>query len=417
MPRPMTSLKLRNAGSVLTFAWTRDAFTASDAMAATGLTRTTVIGLCLDLVERGWLVELPDTRADGAQYQMGRPARRYALRDDRAVIVGVDAGLHTVTTRVVDLRGRVLALNRTVLEDSWPPAEERVAAIDDSITQALTSAGVDADAVLCLVVGVPAPTDAAGASPGGANGNWQRMNPDLGRRLHGRARTVIVENDANLAAIGEGTAGAGAGIDSYVTLLIGERFGAGLVVDGRLLRGSHGGAGELHPLSQIRGVGDADGIGNLLRRWVREAKDEDRIPATSPLSVLPHDGLHAEAVLRAAEEGDTFASAVVERAAERLACIAGVLGGLLDVDRVIFAGVMAPSLGPMLSSARRHLATLMDLPAPELVASALGGDVVGIGAVGRGLTWAHENVHELIADRGTVSDPESEERHPSDPAG
>lgn len=413
----MTSLKLRNAGSVLTFAWTRDAFTASDAMAATGLTRTTVISLCLDLVERGWLEELPDTRADGDRYQKGRPARRYAFRADRAVIVGVDAGLHTVTTRVVDLRGRVLALTRTLLEDSWPPAEERVAAIDHSIAQGLASAGVDGDAVLCLVVGVPAPADAAGDSPDGANGNWRRMNPDLRRRLRGRARTVIVENDANLAAVGEGTAGAGAGADSYATLLIGERFGAGLVIDGRLLRGSHGGAGEMHPLSQIRGVGDAHGIGNLLRSWVREARDEDRIPATSPLNALPHDGLHAEAVFRAAEEGDPFAAAVVDRAAERLARIAAVLAGMLDVERVIFAGVVAQSLGPMLSSARERLAKLMDLPPPELIASTLGGDVVGIGAVGRGLAWAHENVHTLIADRGAVSDARPGERHPSDPAG
>lgn len=392
------SPKLLNAAAVLTFAWDRDDFTASDAIAATGLTRTTVIGLCVELVERGWLTELPDSRTAGKHYQKGRPARRYAFHARRAVIVGVDAGMHTVTTRVADLRGHVLAHSSAPLAGDWPTGDERVVAIDDGITHGLALAGVDAAEVLCVVVGVPAPADAQGTSPEGAAGFWRRMNPDLVTHLHERGWTAIIENDANLAAIGEGGVGAGVGLDCYITLLSGERFGAGFVLNGRLVRGSRGGAGEMHPLSQVEGVGEAQGIGAIARDWAREAKEGHHIPAGSSLSGFTIEELNAAAVLHAADEGDPTALRIVDRAATRLARISALLGGLLDVDRIIVAGGVAESLTLLLSRAEAQLTGLMDLPPPELVASTLGSDVVSIGAVSRGLAWAKENVQTLIAD-------------------
>ncbi|MFT4136953.1 ROK family protein [Microbacterium sp.] len=395
---PGPSLKLLNAAAVLNFAWDHGAFTASDAIAATGLTRTTVIGLCVELVDRGWLIELPDTRVAGARYRKGRPARRYALHAKRAVVVGIDAGLHTVTTRVVDLRGEVLALSHTVPANVRPSPAERIATIDEGLSRALASAGVDPSAVLCLVVGIPAPTDARGESPRGWDEFWQRMNPGLATHLRDRGRQVILENDANLAAIGEGKVGAGVGVDSYVTLLTGERLGAGFVLDGRLVRGSHGGAGEMHPLIQLDGVWNADGIAAVLRGLVQAARNEGRIPAESVLSTLPPDGLDAEAVLHAADDGDPLASAIVDELALRLARVSALLAGMLDVERIIFAGGVADSLALLLSRAAPRMAELMALPPPELVASALGSEVVGIGAVGRGLAWARENLLSLIAD-------------------
>ena len=90
---------------MLSYAWQVSVFTASDAMAATGFTRSTVISLCDELVDRGWLTELANARSAGDAYSKGRPARRYALRTDAAVIVGVDAGQNTITASVADLAG------------------------------------------------------------------------------------------------------------------------------------------------------------------------------------------------------------------------------------------------------------------------------------------------------------------------
>src|SRR3954469_21907039 len=84
-------LRAINAWRVLEEAWDLGAFTATDVMAATGLTRSTVIGVCDELVDKGWLALLDDARAFG-DYRKGRPARRYALRAEAAYVVGVDAG-------------------------------------------------------------------------------------------------------------------------------------------------------------------------------------------------------------------------------------------------------------------------------------------------------------------------------------
>ena len=392
-----------SAAALLGFAWDREAFTASDAMAATGLTRTTVLGLCDGLLEKGWLIELADARSEGTQYRKGRPARRYEFPGRCAVVIGIDAGIHTVTTQITDLRGEVLSHASAMLVGPWPTAEERLTAINRGIDDGLAAAGATPDEVLCVVVGVPAPTDAAGRSPEGRNRFWARMNPGLGEHLRGRGWTAIVENDANLAAVAEGAVGSGQGLDSFVALLAGERIGCGFVVDGRLLRGSRGGAGESHPLDLIAGVGDADGIGYVAREWAREAKRRGGIPPDSPLFAVPDDELGSEAVLRAADRGDPTAEEIVVRIAERLARICAVLGGLLDVDRIILAGGVAESLTLLLDRTAPRLAELIELHPPQLVTSTLGSEVVTIGAVRRALAWCQDNLSTLIDDSSPVA--------------
>jgi predicted NBD/HSP70 family sugar kinase len=380
-----------NAAAVLDRAWDVEAFTAADAMAATGLTRSTVIALCDELVDLGWLRELPNARAADEEYRKGRPARRYGLRADAGAVVGVDAGQHCVTAAVADLRGRELARARAEVDPDG--AAGRLAAADAVVAEALGRAGVAAASVLCAAVGVPAPTDGRGDSPEGAF--WARMNPGYAAHFRGRGWLTEVENDANLAALAEGAVGAGAGASSYVTLVSGERFGAGYVVDGHLVRGRRGGAGELGLLALVEGVGSAHGVGALLREWALEARARGAVPEASPLARTPLGRLGAEAVLKAAEAGDAAALGLVERMAERLARICAILGGLLDVERIVFSGAVAASLDPVLRRAAERLAELTPPPAPELVASTLGGGVVSVGALTRALELVRANAMAL----------------------
>ena len=85
------------------------------------------------------------------------------------------------------------------------------------------------------------------------------------QELHGW--TVLLENDANLAALGERWRGSGAGVDDLVVLLAGERLGAGVLESGRLLHGRGGAAGEMGYLDLVEGVGSSDGIASLARQW------------------------------------------------------------------------------------------------------------------------------------------------------
>ncbi|ATG53138.1 transcriptional regulator [Brachybacterium vulturis] len=380
-------------------------FTASDAMAATGLTRATVLGVCGELEQAGWLHEVSGERVEGA-VQRGRPARHYALRAEAAVIVGVDAGQHTVMARAVDLRGMELAAARRAIDGELDgrdedqcaaAAESRVQAVRDLVDLVLEQAGVGTRRRLLTVVGVPAPVDSVGRSPSVDSAFWPAMNPDLVGALDG---AVQVENDANLAVLAEHALTAPhARTEHVAALLMGERFGAGLIVDGRLLRGTAGGAGEMRFLDDVLGDSrGADGVAALARRWTLEA-----LAAGQPspaLAALPVEALSAVDVFAAARDGDPLAQEVLDRIAARLARIVAILSSLLGVERVVVAGAIAEAIEPVLERSRLELAGIAAAPLPQLVASTLGRDVVVRGAIELALARLREDPLELLAPDG-----------------
>ena len=436
-------MRRANRQALLQHALGAKAFTAADAMAATGLTRATVLGVCAELEQAGWLEEAPAER-DGAASR-GRAARRFALRAQAGILLAVDAGQHTLAARAADLRGRELAAERLVLEDAplvdddleagAAAAERRLEALRALLDRVSARAGargpVDAaraegshdaagavDALtaagaadgrgtagaprLLTVVGVPAPVDAGGRSPSGDAGYWPAMNPGLVDALDG---PVLVENDANLAALAERAhlALSGADADHLAALLMGERFGAGLVVDGRLLRGADGGAGEMRFLDAV--LGDhrgADGVAALARRWALEALEAGKTSAA--LSALPPAELGAKDVFLAARDGDALARAVLERIGDRLARIAMILSSLIAVDTVVVAGAIAEAIDPVLEHAREALPRIGTPPLPQLRASSLGRDVVVRGALELALTRLREDPLALLAT-DPVQDP------------
>ena len=143
-------------------------------------------------------------------------------------------------------------------------------------------------------------------------------------------------------------------------------------------------------LRHLRGVDDAHGIGHHLEAWAGEAVASGSLPSDHPLRQLPPDAVTARAVIDLARAGDPAARALVERAGATLARIAGVFGSLYDPERIVISGGLAAGVEELLKVARRLLPSELDLPAPELVASSLGADVVSIGAVAAALESARD---------------------------
>ncbi|MDN3311409.1 ROK family protein [Microbacterium oryzae] len=355
-------LRRMNSDAVVRFALRVAEFTAAEVMAETRLARATVLGVCDELVEVGWLEEIEDSRAAGLTSR-GRPARRYRLRDAAGVVLGMDAGEHRLTAVVADLRGVVLAEESV---DVRPEADgvERRAVAASLAGRVAAGAGVEPDDVLLAVVGIPAPVNTEGRSPRGRNDFWTRMNPGFSGIV---PATVLVENDANLAAVAEQANGLGPG--DVATVLSGERLGTGVILDGHLLRGALGGAGEMHFLEIVEGVGSAEGIGALARQWGRAELGEGG------------EQIDAESVFRAAASGDGTALDIIRRLGERVARVAVILSSLLGVEQVVVAGGIADAVEPVLIRAREALDAGFSEPVPRLVASALGGRVVVLGAV------------------------------------
>lgn len=383
------SLRTESLEAVLWLAWDAGPFTASDAMAV-GFTRSTTINLIDELIERGLMRELDNARLVG-QYRKGRPARRFALNADYGVVVGVDAGRGHVTATVANLVGETRTRHRVTLDPDQDSPEVRRAAVRRAVEDAVVAAGVGLDRVVALCIGVPAPVDAQGISPAHRDGFWARMNPGF-LDVFPEVPAIEVMNDASLAAVAEGAVGAGRGYDDYVTILAGERLGAGVVVDGRVLRGAHGGVAEMVAFDHVSGVAGAWGLGYRAARWAREAVIGGEVPADAALARVPLDEITGQTVLDLAQEGDPDAVRIVARIGDLFATIAAVLGSLFDPTRIIVAGAISDGAQLFLDAATRALPDRLDLPTPVLVASELGGDVVSIGATFRAVRSARKVV-------------------------
>ncbi|CAI7629082.1 unnamed protein product, partial [Penicillium discolor] len=272
-------------------------------MAGTSLTRSTAIDAIDTLVTAEVLRELPNARAIG-DYRSGRPARRFALAADLGVVMGIDAGDTHLAVTVADLLDRTLVHHRVEV-DPAQSVDDRRATILRHLAAARDEAGVPPERVLAVCAGVAAPVNRDGISPPHPDGFWERTNPGLAEALRDWAPVVEVKNDAQLAAIAEGTLGVAVDCRDYVALLASERFGGGVVVDGHVLHGAHGGVGEGVVFDHIVGVGSAVGLRYALEEQARGAVAEGEAPADGALGRLVADGpVDPRLVLTLAASGD-----------------------------------------------------------------------------------------------------------------
>ncbi|MCO4256882.1 ROK family transcriptional regulator [Pseudarthrobacter cellobiosi] len=383
-------LRRVSAGAVLDFMRASEAVTVTEVMEATGLTRATAISVCEDLMHRGWIRELENQRAFGG-YQKGRPARRFELNERAGYVLGMDVGVSKATVVVSDLRGKALGRSSQPFAAADIPAEERIVVIDRTAMMALHSVGAAPESVLAVCAGIAAPVD--------RNGEvlvtqhfWGLFDVGLKAALRDRRGwTVLLENDANLAALGDRWRGAAAGVDDVVVILASERLGSGVIDGGRLLHGRGGGAGELAFLDMLEGVGDTYGIASLARRWAAEALAGK---AKTSLRDYAAKGAEAEHVFAAAADGDAVARAILERLADRMARVIGAVATMINPELVVIGGAVANSAGVLLEPIARHLAKYTVTP-PRVAVSPLGDSIVTVGAVRCALDYVEKNTLDL----------------------
>ena len=379
-------LRRVNAQTVLGIVRGLDVATGTELMARTGLTRASVIAICEDLIRRGWIRELgspqPGTESPGTS-RKGRPARRFELNSGAGYVLGLDIGAATTTAAVADLRGTVVARFSEAFRAVDIPAQERIAVVDRVCRRALAAAGTHPARVLAAGAGIAAPVD--------RDGNvlvtqhfWSLFDVGLRsafKELHGW--TVLLENDANLAALGERWRGSGAGVDDLVVLLAGERLGAGVMESGRLLHGRDGAAGEMGYLDLVEGVGSSDGIASLARQW-------------SAAGGAPQAGGPASArrVFEEAAAGDPAAQQILDRISERMARVIASIASLINPEQVVIGGAVAESAGALLPRISALLPSFTATP-PRVTVSPLGDSIVTIGAIRHALDYVEANALEL----------------------
>lgn len=399
-------LRRVNADAVLAVLRRSAVVTVTDLMVATGLTRATVLAVCEDLIEAGWVLELANMRDSGGDYTKGRPARRFCYHTRAGVVIGVDLGLVTATVVVADLAGTPLSrISRRLSARPAGPDQlaeltgaDRLAGLDAAILAGLAEAGIEPDEVLAVTVGVPAPVSRSGKILATSQ-FWEIAGVDARAALGEKyGWLVALENDANLAALGECWQGAAQGRQDLVALLSGERFGAGVMESGRLLHGAHGGLGEMAYLDHVAEVGSPYGVATRCRMLGEQA-----VRAPGPRTLIRElsggdpQAVTAELVFEAARSGDEVAVEIVGRVLRQLALVIGTLSSLLNPELVIVCGAVAASIVPLVDRLAAELATVSADP-PVVVASTLGDSVVTIGALRHALDQVEANALNLLAD-------------------
>ncbi|GAA2108060.1 ROK family protein [Microlunatus panaciterrae] len=394
-------LRRVNATAVLTCLRSSPAMTGTDLIRATGLTRATIHGVCNDLISMGWIREVQPGRRPGEPLK-GRPARLYEFDQRAGHVVGIDMGAHRVTALLADLRGHVLGRATMRFPGVEIAPEERIQVVDDTALRALEQAGVDPSSILAVGIGVAAPVDRAGRVISG-EGLWDLIDVDLPGTLQRRhGWTVLMDNDANLAAVAERWRGVAGGVDHLAVVLAGERLGAGLIDSGRILRGHTGAAGEMGFLSMIDGVQGAEGLALLARSWGVEALTSGADGELRSRTGGDTQAVTAELVFAAARAGDRAALDILDRIATRLARVIATLASLLNPELVVLAGAVADASAAILPLVERDLPGFTATP-PRVAASTLGADVVALGGLRRALDRVEDTALELPPRRLTRS--------------
>jgi len=333
-----------------------------------GISKPTV-SLALQSLLASGLVREAERPPDGPGYG----AVYFEPVAEAALVLGLDIGARFLRGAVSDLGGTIRA--RQDVELAVADAADAVEASARLQAALLAAAGLESERVDSVVVGVPGVVTADGTlrlAENVAGLEGRRFASELQAALD---LPVTLENDINLAALGERWQGVARGVADFVFLSVGAGMGAGLVLGGELHRGRNGAAGEID--FALAGVG--------------ETVD----PSAAQVSELAHDlaGLAADprSVFTSARRGEAGALAVVDEVARRIALHLAPIAAVADVELVVLGGGIGANGDLLLDPIGRLLGEWLPFP-PRLAVSTLGEAAVLTGAVAVGLQAALENV-------------------------
>ncbi|MUL40345.1 ROK family transcriptional regulator [Streptomonospora sp. PA3] len=399
-PTGFHDVRETNLGVVLRAVRTLAPCSRAAVAAATGLNKTTVSSLVADLIARGLLRET----GESAERRVGRPGVMLALDDLTIAAIGVEVNVDYLSVVAVDLLERDLVTRHIAFDarSAGPDAcARRIAAAVESVA---ADPALRRRSLIGLSVAVPGLVDSpAGVVTRAPNLAW-RGTPlrarleELLERGGLAPLPVLVDNDANLGAVAEYRGGhlASTGDLVYITGEVG--IGAGVLMNGELLRGSAGFAGEI---GHVRMVEDGPECGCGRHGCLEalagiEAILRAALPDRFPGSALTRADLAdlVDTAVERADSGDPVAVDALETAGAWLGRGAATLVNLVNPGAVVLGGYfvpLAPWLLPSCRAAVRELAfapeaggCLVETSALGLSAAARGGAVAMVDAMESG---------------------------------
>jgi predicted NBD/HSP70 family sugar kinase len=306
-------------------------------------------------------------------------------------VVGVDVGASTISAGLVGPDGTVLATTQAPTQGDRAVVDTIFALID----RALSSAADRGLRVAGIGVGLPGLVDVEKGFMRSIPFGWLSELGDvpLAALIQERSgHPVFVDNDVNALTLAEWMFGLGRGADSLVTLAIGTGMGAGLILDGQLVRGHHHSAGEIGHMSvgltgPLCVCGSVGCLATYVAGGMLADRARERLASYPGSALLTRTGGHPERIgapllFEAAAAGDPLARVVIDEACEALAMGIGALVCLLNPEIIVITGGVATSLAPLQDDIlrrvrRRALAAELDATTVHVVPADKRGTVRG----------------------------------------
>jgi predicted NBD/HSP70 family sugar kinase len=352
---------------------------------ATGLSKPT-ISLALVNLERCGLVRHVGQRTGNS----GRAALLYEMRPEAGWVVGVDVGRSWLRVALANLAGEVV-LRRQERSQSRD-AKKLVAQIGSVVSALAVEAGLSPDEVTYTVIGSPGVVDErSGAMRLAANlSGWS--GPGVLDALRERLGPALaVENDINLAALGEQAHGLGKGVSNFVFVSVGTGIGMGIIIDGQLHRGARGAAGEIGFLPLGESEPETEETNKRRNGSLESVASADAVVANARRLGM-RGVLSAKQVFESTRDNDKAAMTAVRVEAEHLARAVAAVTSVLDPELVVLGGGIGRNGDLLILPMQRQLRKLLRMPPPRLMVSALGDDAVVLGALAIALVRARETV-------------------------
>jgi predicted NBD/HSP70 family sugar kinase len=343
--KKQTSLPIRSVqramhrSKILELIRTAELISRTDIARATGFSQATVTGRTAELIEEGLIEE----KQAGA-YEGGRPPILLAIRADGVHAIGVNVTLAQIRVVIINFKGELRASHTISTGKNYYSPEEIIEKIVRGIQACMWEANFSKDQIAGVGVGLPGPIDSvSGMMRFLPNYGWKEI-PFRSMLQEKINHPVFLDNSSNNLAIAEYWNGSGKGVDNFLVITLENGVGAGVIINGQLVRGHQGIAGEFGHIC-VNETGPACRCG---RRGCIEAYAgnnaiirEARALAHRGMwysSKIPPAEIEFEEVIAELEYGNNELNAVYAQAGKVLGTGIHDVAMLLNPERVIITG-------------------------------------------------------------------------------
>ncbi|OMF17624.1 hypothetical protein BK131_06610 [Paenibacillus amylolyticus] len=385
---------------------TQGTMSRADISRQTGLSKPTVSSAIEHLIDRNLVRETG--RADNAQ---GRKATLIRFNETAYYVCGIDLGATRIRIALSDLNGEIIAYRTypMIVQAANDRAEATMLELLRSHMNALLDENhLNWNQIQCIGFGIPGvvlpETGRISRIVDPLTGLEQAFSLES---LSGAFPCeVILENDVNLAALGEYRSGAGAGYPLFVFFSIGTGTGAGIMVHGQLLRGLGGLTGEIAEMlmedgRRLEEVLSADGLMQLAKRHIY-LRDELLVAADSGADVnVDADALRRhltpEKLFEAARSGEVEALEILKQYSQMIASALRQISVVLAPDLIVLGGGVGGNGDVLLPLLRQIISEHFPVQ-PQLICSKLGEQAVVTGAVQVALQQTMLNLQQEVME-------------------